>query len=183
MLNLSLVTALVVVGLAAHSLAVFAAGADYLADAAAIGVSLLAIWIASRPHGYANATTVAALVNAGWLLILNIAIVVAAIWHLVEGTHRVEVFGAGPVPAGSGRRAGNQSRRGEAERHVSVLGVRDHEVIGGIPARGDVAQFTVKAADAPLRYGDASRNGHGRGQPFATAAEPAGLGGSAAAAT
>jgi Co/Zn/Cd efflux system component len=36
-LNLSLVTALVIVGLAAHSLAVLAAGVDYLADAAAAG--------------------------------------------------------------------------------------------------------------------------------------------------
>jgi cobalt-zinc-cadmium efflux system protein len=44
LLNLGLVAALVIVGVAAHSLAVFAAGADYLADAAAIGVSLLAIW-------------------------------------------------------------------------------------------------------------------------------------------
>jgi cobalt-zinc-cadmium efflux system protein len=90
LLNLGLVTALVVVGLAAHSLAVFAAGADYLADAAAIGVSLLAIWLAARPRGYPNATTVAALVNAGWLLILNIGIAVAAVWHLAAGTHRVE---------------------------------------------------------------------------------------------
>jgi Co/Zn/Cd efflux system component len=48
--NLALTAALVVVGLAAHSLAVLAAGADYLADAAAIGVSLLAIWLASRPR-------------------------------------------------------------------------------------------------------------------------------------
>jgi Co/Zn/Cd efflux system component len=47
LLNLSLVAALVVVGLAAHSLAVFAAGVDCLADAAAIGVSLLAS--GSRP--------------------------------------------------------------------------------------------------------------------------------------
>jgi cobalt-zinc-cadmium efflux system protein len=89
-LNLSLVTALVVVGLAAHSLAVFAAGADYLADAAAIGVSLLAIWLAARPRGYPNATNIAALVNAGWLLILNTGIVIAAIQHLATGTHRVE---------------------------------------------------------------------------------------------
>src|SRR5579871_6814653 len=88
-LNLGLVASLVVVGLAAHSLAVFAAGADYLADAAAIGVSLLAIWLASRPHGYANATTVAALFNAGWLLTLNIVITVAAAWHLAAGAHRV----------------------------------------------------------------------------------------------
>jgi len=96
LLNLALVAALIVVGLAAHSLAVFAAGADYLADAAAIGVSLLAIWLArrpptaSRPQGYPRATTIAALVNAGWLLILNIVIAAAAIQHLAAGVHRVE---------------------------------------------------------------------------------------------
>jgi cobalt-zinc-cadmium efflux system protein len=96
LLNLALVTVLVAVGLAAHSLAVFAAGADYLADAAAIGVSLLAIWLAarpptpSRPRGYPNATNIAALVNAGWLLILNIGIAVAAAQHLAAGTHRVD---------------------------------------------------------------------------------------------
>jgi cobalt-zinc-cadmium efflux system protein len=90
LLNLGLVTALVVVGLAAHSLAVLAAGADYLADAAAIGVSLLAIWIASHPCGHPKATTVAARVNTTWLLILNIAIIVAAIWHLAAGAHQVE---------------------------------------------------------------------------------------------
>jgi cobalt-zinc-cadmium efflux system protein len=89
LLNLDLVTALLVVGVAAHSLAVLAAGADYLADAAAIGVSLLAIWIARRPRGCPKATSIAALVNAGWLLILNVAIAVAAIQHLVVGVHRV----------------------------------------------------------------------------------------------
>jgi len=89
-LNLGLVTALVVVGLAAHSLAVLAAGADYLADAGAIGVSLLAIWLAARPRGYPNATNIAALVNAGWLLVLNIGVAVAAIWRLAAGTHRVD---------------------------------------------------------------------------------------------
>ncbi|MGH3230736.1 MAG: cation diffusion facilitator family transporter [Streptosporangiaceae bacterium] len=95
-LNLSLVTALVIVGLAAHSLAVLAAGVDYLADAAAIGVSLFAIRLASRPPnrarpgGYPNATNIAAVVNAGWLLVLNIAITVAAIQRLAAGTRRVE---------------------------------------------------------------------------------------------
>jgi cobalt-zinc-cadmium efflux system protein len=96
LLNLVLVTALALVGLAAHSLAVLAAGADYLADAGAIGVSLLAIWLAgrpttaARPGGYPNATNIAALVNAGWLLVLNILIIVAAIQRLAAGTHRVE---------------------------------------------------------------------------------------------
>ncbi len=96
LLNLGLVTALVVVGLAAHSLAVLATGVDYLADAAAVGVSLLAIWLASRPptasrpQGYSKATTVAALVNAGWLLILNIVIAAAAIERLAAGARLVE---------------------------------------------------------------------------------------------
>ena len=90
LLNLGLVTALLVVGVAAHSLAVFAAGADYLADAAAIGVSLLAIWLAARPRGYPKATSIAALVNAGWLLVLNVAIAAAAVEHLAVGVHRVE---------------------------------------------------------------------------------------------
>jgi cation diffusion facilitator family transporter len=96
LLNAGLVTALVIVGLAAHSLAVLAAGADYLADAGAIGVSLLAIWLAARPpsrarpDGYPNATNIAALVNAGWLLILNVLIAVAAVQRLAAGTRRVE---------------------------------------------------------------------------------------------
>jgi cobalt-zinc-cadmium efflux system protein len=90
LLNLALVTALVVTGLAAHSLAVLAAGADYLADAAAVGISLLAIWLAARPRGHPRATTVAALVNAGWLLVVNIVIAAAAIGRLATGTHRVD---------------------------------------------------------------------------------------------
>jgi cobalt-zinc-cadmium efflux system protein len=90
MLNLGLVAALLVVGVAAHSLAVLAAGADYLADAAAIGVTLLAIWLAARPRGHPKATSIAALVNAGWLLTLNIGIAVAAVQDLAAGAHRVE---------------------------------------------------------------------------------------------
>ena len=96
LVNVLLITALVIVGLAAHSLAVLAAGADYLADADAIGVSVLAIWLAgrppsrARPGGYPNATNIAALVNAGWLFVLNILIVAAAIQRLAAGTRRVE---------------------------------------------------------------------------------------------
>jgi cobalt-zinc-cadmium efflux system protein len=91
-LNLSLVAALVIVGMTAHSLAVLAAGVDYLADAAAIGVSLFAIRLARRPErsaAHANATNIAALVNAAWLLALNVWIAVAAIKRLVSGTTEV----------------------------------------------------------------------------------------------
>jgi len=87
-LNLALVAALVIVGVTAHSLGVLAAGVDYLADAAAIAVSLFAIRLAHRPErsaAHANATNIAALVNAGWLLALNVWITVAATRRLVSG--------------------------------------------------------------------------------------------------
>jgi cobalt-zinc-cadmium efflux system protein len=48
LLNLALVAGLVVAGIGAHSVGVLAAGVDYLADAAAIGISLLAIGLARR---------------------------------------------------------------------------------------------------------------------------------------
>jgi cobalt-zinc-cadmium efflux system protein len=95
MLNLLLVAGLIAVGLSAHSLGVLAEGADYLADAAAIGVSLLAIWLSkrpptpTRPHGYPRATTFAALVNGGWLLILSLLVVAGGIERLATSSHEV----------------------------------------------------------------------------------------------
>jgi cobalt-zinc-cadmium efflux system protein len=68
---------------------------DYLADAAAIGVSLVAIGLANRPptaarpNGYPKATTWAALLNSGWLLVLTVLVMVAAAARLVGGTHEV----------------------------------------------------------------------------------------------
>ncbi len=94
-LNLALVGALVAVGITAHSLGVFAEGGDYLADAAAIGVSLLAIRLSeqpptpARPHGYPKATAWAALVNSGWLLVLTVLVSAAAINRLVSATGEV----------------------------------------------------------------------------------------------
>lgn len=95
-LNLVLVAGLVAVGLSAHSLGVLAEGADCLADAAAIGVSLLAIWLsrqpptAARPDGYPEATLWAALVNSGWLLILSGLVIAGAIDRLTAGTAAVQ---------------------------------------------------------------------------------------------
>jgi cation diffusion facilitator family transporter len=96
LLNLVLVGVLVLTGLLAHSLGVLAAGGDYIADAAAIGVSLFAIWLArrppapARPGGHPNATNIAALVNGGWLLALSILVVLAAIRRLVSGAPQVD---------------------------------------------------------------------------------------------
>ena len=94
-LNLALVGALVTVGIMAHSLGVFAEGGDYLGDAAAIGVSILSIWFSrrprtpARPNGFPKATTWAALVNSGWLLLLTALVSAAAINRLVSGTGEV----------------------------------------------------------------------------------------------
>lgn len=95
LLNVLLIAGLVIVGLRAHSLGVLTAGADYLADAAAIGVSLLAIWLSRRPptprwpQGYRQATNIAALVNAGWLVVLCVLVVVFAVERLVTGVPEV----------------------------------------------------------------------------------------------
>lgn len=159
LLNLGLVTALVITGLAAHSLAVLAAGADYLADAAAVGVSLLAIWLAGRPHGHPRATTLAALVNTGWLLAVNIAIIAAAIGRLVAGTHRVEglpvlvvsavaalVMLAGALVLGADEGDGDD-RDGDGEEDLTLKAVlldtaADAAAAAGVAASGAVILAT-----------------------------------------
>jgi cobalt-zinc-cadmium efflux system protein len=72
------VAGLIVVGITAHSVAVFAEGGDYLLDAAAVGVALLA------------AGTVAALINAGWLLALQLLVAGVAVYRLVAGPPEVD---------------------------------------------------------------------------------------------
>jgi cobalt-zinc-cadmium efflux system protein len=90
-LNLGLVAALVTVGITAHSLAVLAEGSDYLLDAAGVGVALLAIRLSARPadRGRSAATDVAALVNCGWLLVLEVLVVGAAAERLLTRTPQV----------------------------------------------------------------------------------------------
>lgn len=91
-LNLVLVAGLVTVAASAHSLAVFAAGGDDLLDAAGAALALLAIRIASRPasRGHRqNASNLAALVNAGWLLVLEILVAIAAVGRLASRSPQV----------------------------------------------------------------------------------------------
>jgi len=94
-LNLALVAALVAVGVTAHSLAVLAAGGDYLLDAVAVGVALLAIRLSAPPAksarraGSPNASSIAALINAGWLLVLEVLVASAAADRLINGTPQV----------------------------------------------------------------------------------------------
>jgi cobalt-zinc-cadmium efflux system protein len=69
-----------------HSLGVLAAGVDYLADAAAIGVAVLAIRLTAR---FPKANALAAAVNAGWLFVLCTLLIATGIGRLVAGTPEV----------------------------------------------------------------------------------------------
>lgn len=95
-LNLALVAGLVAVGVTAHSLAVFAEGGDYLIDAAGVAVAMFAVWLSARSPGQArrtghlNATSVAALINAGWLLTLELLVAAGAADRLLTRTPRVD---------------------------------------------------------------------------------------------
>jgi cobalt-zinc-cadmium efflux system protein len=94
-LNLALVAALVAVGVTAHSLTVLAAGGDYLLDAVAVGVALLAIRLSAPPGksarraGSPNASSIAALINGGWLLVLEVLVASVAADRLINGTPQV----------------------------------------------------------------------------------------------
>jgi len=95
-LNLVLIAVLVVVGIAANSLGVLAAGGDYAADSGAILLALFAIWLserppsARRPDGYPHATAYAAVINATLLGVVVVVVIVTAVWRLVHGTEHVD---------------------------------------------------------------------------------------------
>jgi cobalt-zinc-cadmium efflux system protein len=135
-LNLALVTALVIAGVTAHSLAVLAAGSDYLLDAAGVGVAMLAIRLSARPARAGrlarqpDATSVAALVNCGWLLVLELLVAGAAAARLITGTPAVDGL---PVLLVSGiaalvMAAGALVLRGDPDDDQGEVGERDMSV-------------------------------------------------------
>ena len=80
----------VAVGILAHSLAVVSDAAHMLTDAAAIGLSVVAVRVARRPaggamtFGWLRVEIMAAAVNGATLLVLAVAIVVSAIGRLIS---------------------------------------------------------------------------------------------------
>jgi cobalt-zinc-cadmium efflux system protein len=162
-LNLALVAGLVTVGVTAHSLAVLAEGSDYLLDAAGVGVALLAIRLATRPGsrarpaGYPHATSVAALVNGGWLLMLELLVAGAAVDRLVTGTPALNGLPvlimsgvAALVMAGGAvvlHRDGADGQGGPEERDLSVAAVlldtiADAAAAAGVAAAGGIILAT-----------------------------------------
>lgn len=152
-LNLGLVVGLVGVGVTADSIAVLAEGGDYLLDATGVGVALLAIRLAARPttrarpDGYPNATTIAALVNAGWLLILELLVAAVALDRLV--TRRVPVDGLAVLVvsgvaalvmlAGALVLRGDENNGDGGERDLSVAAVLLDTVADAAAAAGVAA--------------------------------------------
>jgi cobalt-zinc-cadmium efflux system protein len=158
-LNLALVAGLVITGVTAHSLAVLAAGGDYLLDAAGVGVALLAIRLSARrppdqpQQGRLNASSVAALINGGWLLVLEVLVAAAGVDRLTSGTPHVDglpvliVSGiAALVMAGGAlvlREDSDDEEDGAGERDLSVAAVlldtiADAAAAAGVAATGAV---------------------------------------------
>jgi cobalt-zinc-cadmium efflux system protein len=89
LLNLSMIAALVIVGLSSHSLGVLAAGGDYAADSAAIALGLVAVFIRERARKPSRATTIVALVNSLALFGVTLVVAVEAIRRLTSGTPEI----------------------------------------------------------------------------------------------
>jgi cobalt-zinc-cadmium efflux system protein len=90
-LNLSLIAALVIVGLAAHSVGVLAAGGDTGADSVALVLGLIAVTVRDRSTHPRRSLAVpaAALINGGALLVVTTLIGVEAVRRLFRGAPEV----------------------------------------------------------------------------------------------
>jgi cobalt-zinc-cadmium efflux system protein len=91
-INLGVLLGLLAVGLFAGSLGVLASGADYLGDALGAGVSLVALRISLRQRGRPSATSYAALVNSGLLLLVTLGVVAEAIRRLSAGAPAIDAL-------------------------------------------------------------------------------------------
>jgi cobalt-zinc-cadmium efflux system protein len=162
-LNLALVASLVAVGVTAHSIAVLAEGSDYLLDAAGVGVALLAIYLSARPasrarpQGYPKATSIAALINGGWLLVLEVLVATSAAYRLITGTPQVDglpvlvISGIAALVMGAGalilRADADDDEDEGSERDLSVAAVlldtvADAAAAAGVAATGAIILAT-----------------------------------------
>jgi cobalt-zinc-cadmium efflux system protein len=87
--NVSMILALLLVGLLAHSLGVLAAGADYLGDALGTGLVLAAVMTRNRMRGQGRTTSLAALANSSFLLVVTLGIAAEAVHRLLQGAPAV----------------------------------------------------------------------------------------------
>jgi cobalt-zinc-cadmium efflux system protein len=203
-LNLALVAGLVAAGASAHSLAVLAEGGDYLLDAAGVAVALLAIRLSTRPasrarpNGHPDATSIAALVNLGWLLVLELLVASAATDRLLTHTSPVDglpvliVSGIAALVMGAGAfilyRDPAESENGEQDLSVAAVlldTVADSAAAAAVAATGavilvtggwywlDPAMALIIAVIVACNACALSRKVLGQLRPAAATAEPA----------
>lgn len=89
-MNAAMIVGLVVVGLAAHSLGVLAAGGDYVADSAAIVLGIIAVAIRERVGPHSKAPTYVAAINASALIVVTVLVLTEAVRRLLNGTPAIE---------------------------------------------------------------------------------------------
>lgn len=128
-LNGAMIAGLAVVGFAAHSLGLLSAAGDYVADAATIGLSIVAVRLAGRAptarlsFGFGRSTVLAALANAALVVVTCVAVVAVAVDRLVGTTPHVHGL---PVVIMSGVAAGAMGAsalllRGDADLNVRAV--------------------------------------------------------------
>lgn len=88
-INLAMVVGLVVVGLLSHSLGVLSSATDYIGDAAGVGLSLVALRMSRRAHVRPRATSLAALANASFLLLVTLVVTAEALNRLINGSPEI----------------------------------------------------------------------------------------------
>lgn len=94
LINTTMITALIAVGLFSHSLSVLAAGGDFIADSLAIVLGLFAIYRRDK-HSDERATTHVALINAVMLFVITLFVLVEAVHRLLTNNpeiHALPVF-------------------------------------------------------------------------------------------
>jgi cobalt-zinc-cadmium efflux system protein len=104
LINLTMVAGLGLVGLFSHSIGVLSSAADYVGDAAGVGLSLVALKMSRRGEGHPWATSFAALVNASLLLLITLVVAAEAIKRLVGGSpeiHGLPVLIVSVIAAGA----------------------------------------------------------------------------------
>jgi len=143
--NVSMVLALVIVGVISHSLGVLAAGGDYLGDAAGVALALVALRVSRDTPERPLARSYPALANATFLLMVTIVVIIEALSRLVGGAPHVEGLPviivsvvAGVVMAGCALVIGTVEEGDFNMRSVMLDTLADGASAAGVAASGAI---------------------------------------------
>jgi cobalt-zinc-cadmium efflux system protein len=156
-INLAMILALLLVGLLAHSLGVLASGADYLGDALGTALALAAVKVSARKPGQTRATSLAALANSTFLVIVTVSVAAAALHRLLVGApaiHGVPVVIVSVIAAGA--MVGCVLTVGDADGDLSVESVMLDSLADAAAAIGVAISGTIILATDGLYWLDSA---------------------------